>query len=144
MTSYKNLVYETHSENIITSCCHHLLRRHHSSPGVNAELLILVTIDDAVGDVAIGSKIPVVSKDTVYWFATFVAVSFCQADAIGDLWEGGRVVILVLDVNDDPHSRLACGHWTIYNCNLRINEILKNHTDPLLCLIGLSIRVITS
>lgn len=108
----------THGEDIVAAGRHHLLGRHQRSPGVDTELFVLIPLDDAVGDVAIGSLVTVISKDPVDRFAAFVAVSLRQADAVGDLWEGGRVIVLVIDVNDDPHGGLAGGHRAVDNRHL--------------------------
>lgn len=109
---------ETHSEDVAASRRHHLLGGHHGRAGVNGELLVLVTVDDAVGDVAICAQVPVIGKDAVDGLAALVAVSLRQADAVGHLGEGGRVVILVLDVNYDPHGGLAGGERPVDDCDL--------------------------
>lgn len=100
---------ETHSEDVAASRRHHLLGGHHGRAGVDSELLVLVAVDDAVADVAVGAQVPVVGEDAVDGLAALVAVPLSQADAVGDLGEGGRVVVLVLDVNYDPHGGLASG-----------------------------------
>lgn len=112
----------TYSEDVISSSRHHLLWRHHSGPWVNDKLLILVAVDDAVSYVAVRSQIAVIGEDTVDGFTAFVSVSFGQADTVGDLREGRRIVVRILHVNYYPHGGLACGHWTIYDCDLMITQ----------------------
>lgn len=112
------LEVETHGENVAASRRHHLLGRHHGRARVDSELLVLVAVDDAIGDVAIGAQVPVVGEDAVDGLAALVAVPLRQANAVGDLGEGGRVVILVLDVNYDPHCGLAGGEWPVDDCDL--------------------------
>lgn len=114
----KTIRAETHGEDVAASCRHHLLGGHHGRARVDRELLVLITVDDAIGDVAVGAQVPVVGEDAIDGLAALIAVPLRQADAVGDLRESGRVVILVLDVNYDPHRGLAGGERPVDDCDL--------------------------